>query len=80
MNRQTMMTQIITMTTAGMVTRKELPEDKDEFFKIIKHACTDLMEVPPVDSEIEEVFKTENPIPIQFSEKLVKLLGNGEKI
>jgi len=54
MIQQIMTTQIITITTTGMMMRKKIPLSS---------------------LEIEEVFKIEEPIPVQFSEKLVKLLG-----
>ena len=71
MNRQTMVTQIVTMTTAGMVNRKEIPETTEDFFKQIKDSCSKLMKDPPTDEEINNAFSS--GMPIEFSEVLAKI-------
>jgi hypothetical protein len=71
MTRQTMINQIVTMTTAGMINRNEIPDNKDEFFSQIEKSCSSIMQEPPSDNEIDIAFESE--IPVEFAEILKRI-------
>ena len=73
MTRQTTAIQIVTMVSAELVNRKEVPDKAEDYFKILKSRCAAIMTVPPSDDEIDAALVTGSAI--EFSKLIAGLIG-----
>ena len=69
MTRQTMITQIVTMSVAGMATRNDLPDTYEKFMESLVDSCAGIMEEPATEDEI--AVSLNSGIPVDFVKTLL---------
>jgi len=65
-----MITQIVTMTVAGMTVRNKIPTTQEKFLERLKEICSAIMKEPPTDEEIDKALQS--GVPLEFTGELVK--------